>query len=678
MIRSAASVRALPMLLLVITALPMALRTQGQTSTIRFNDVVKGGVAMIGNSHYLQSSDFDIPDPSIVNDVDGDPSTSISTSADLILPANSTIVYAYLTVETGFESTPGDMTSVKFRVPGGAYITLTNASTQFLAVRSVNDPGTRKYRQMIFDVTALAPASGYVSVAGGGAAGRYFVADPTPNYPVDQRTNMGGWSLIVVYRNASSINRSVVVADGWRFFDSNGESVDTDIPNVRMPNSGTVTATVGLTGTYGDPALAGYCPGCTDYLSFGIAGGALTDLADPVAGTTTDVLNSTIGWAPNNDVSTDGGPAISGNYTARAPSSGFTPANYAPVGSQGSAQYDSDIFSASGLLPADGSLRTVRLRQRSVGSDWLVSGSYFISVETVVANLELGIAPATIVDGGTATYTYTINNSFPGAIDQTGLSFTNTLPAGIVIAPVPNAMISCGGTLAAAAGSNQVVVSGVDLNNGQSCTITVDVTNVAGQVNPDCSGLPLAFTNGVGDFSGSNNLATSVGSICLEVVVDPCDAIASGNPDNDGDTVADLCDLDDDNDGIPDTAEGGDALDTDGDGVANRFDLDSDNDGIYDCVESGSAQAFTAGVLNGAVTANGIPVSVDANANNVVDYTIRDSDADGTIDSRELDADGDGCPDVIEAGYTDANSDGRLGNAPLTVNGNGVVTSGNN
>ena len=153
--------------------------------------------------------------------------------------------------------------------------------------------------------------------------------------------------------------------------------------------------------------------------------------------------------------------------------------------------------------------------------------------------------------------------------------------------------------------------------------------------------------------------------------------VIAGN-DNDADGLCDNVDLDDDNDGIPDTAEGGAALDTDGDGVPNRFDLDSDNDGIYDCVESGSAQAFTAGVLNGAITANGIPVSVDANANNVVDYTIRDSDADGTIDSLELDADADGCNDVIEAGYTDANSDGRLGPAPLTVDARGVVTSGNN
>ncbi len=151
--------------------------------------------------------------------------------------------------------------------------------------------------------------------------------------------------------------------------------------------------------------------------------------------------------------------------------------------------------------------------------------------------------------------------------------------------------------------------------------------------------------------------------------------VIAGN-DNDADGLCDNVDLDDDNDGLLDVTEGGAALDTDGDGVPNRFDLDSDNDGIYDCVESGSGQAFTAGVLNGGITANGIPVSVDANANNVVDYTIRDSDGDGTIDSLELDADADGCNDVIEAGYTDANSDGRLGPAPLTVNARGVVTSG--
>ena len=119
------------------------------------------------------------------------------------------------------------------------------------------------------------------------------------------------------------------------------------------------------------------------------------------------------------------------------------------------------------------------------------------------------------------------------------------------------------------------------------------------------------------------------------------------------------------------------SLDTDGDGVPNILDLDSDNDGIYDVVEAGSDQPFTNGILDGAVTANGIPVSVDTDANDVIDYILADSDGDGSIDAVELDSDNDGCFDVIEAGYTDADSDGALGPAPLTVNaGNGLVTSG--
>ena len=112
--------------------------------------------------------------------------------------------------------------------------------------------------------------------------------------------------------------------------------------------------------------------------------------------------------------------------------------------------------------------------------------------------------------------------------------------------------------------------------------------------------------------------------------------------------------------------------------MPNRFDLDSDNDGIYDCVESGVNAPQTGGVLNGATTPNGIPVAADTNGDGTIDYTVKDSDVDATIDSCELDADADGCTDVIEAGYTDANGDGRLGPAPLTVNSNGIVTSGNN
>lgn len=118
-----------------------------------------------------------------------------------------------------------------------------------------------------------------------------------------------------------------------------------------------------------------------------------------------------------------------------------------------------------------------------------------------------------------------------------------------------------------------------------------------------------------------------------------------------------------------------DGLDTDGDGVPDYRDLDSDNDGIYDCVESGSDQAHTNGVLDGAVTTNGLPVSVDLDDDHVIDYVLADNNGDLDHDSVDWDSDSDGCPDVLEGAFSDDDADGYLGDSPVTVDAFGVVTS---
>ena len=210
--------------------------------------------------------------------------------------------------------------------------------------------------------------------------------------------------------------------------------------------------------------------------------------------------------------------------------------------------------------------------------------------------------------------------------------------------------------------------------------------------------------------------------------------------DNDGDGISDSADLDSDNDGILDIVESGgndpygdadgdgilnwmdtvddatpgdgsltnytdadsngipDVYDTDGDGVPNHFDLDSDNDGIYDLVESGQldpannvADVDNDGVIDaanaGTVGANGLFNNLeDGPESGNLTNPAADSDNDGIPDSNELNADGDGCNDVLEAGFTtpvelaDPDGNGQLGNgvfgAGLTVDANGRVTSG--
>ena len=179
-----------------------------------------------------------------------------------------------------------------------------------------------------------------------------------------------------------------------------------------------------------------------------------------------------------------------------------------------------------------------------------------------------------------------------------------------------------------------------------------------------------------------------------------------------------MLDLDSDNDGIPDVVEAygvdtnGDAkidnfTDTDGDGLSqnvdgnntgayntgqglarpdfdgdtypNYIDLDSDNDGIPDIREVGAVDATNNGLVDGFTDANAdglhdsyinagalLITGTDGNADGRADtYPNKNVDYDAKPNPFDLDADGDGIADVIEAGLPDANlngiADGALG-----------------
>jgi len=53
---------------------------------------------------------------------------------------------------------------------------------------------------------------------------------------------------------------------------------------------------------------------------------------------------------------------------------------------------------------------------------------------------------------------------------------------------------------------------------------------------------------------------------------------------------------------------------------------------------------------------------------------LSDIDANDKYDAYDLDSDADGCFDTIEAGFTDPDADGILGNSPVSINGDAVVT----
>ena len=89
---------------------------------------------------------------------------------------------------------------------------------------------------------------------------------------------------------------------------------------------------------------------------------------------------------------------------------------------------------------------------------------------------------STIFLNGTTSLTFTINN--PNAVALTGVSFSDTLPSGLVVA-TPNGLSgSCGaGTIVAAAGSSSISLSGGTMPANGNCVFSVGVTGRTTGVN---------------------------------------------------------------------------------------------------------------------------------------------------------------------------------------------------
>ncbi|KGL58802.1 hypothetical protein PHEL85_3072 [Polaribacter sp. Hel1_85] len=125
-------------------------------------------------------------------------------------------------------------------------------------------------------------------------------------------------------------------------------------------------------------------------------------------------------------------------------------------------------------------------------------------------------------------------------------------------------------------------------------------------------------------------------STCTATEVANC-PLGVSQTDKDGDSIPDMDDIDDDNDGILDTLESN----------GNNPDGDEDGDGIPNFKDN------TDGTLG-----NGSPGTDYTDTNNDGIPDVYDFDDDGISNHLDLDADNDGIYDILEAGGTDSNNNG--------------------
>ncbi|MBI4751529.1 MAG: DUF11 domain-containing protein [Acidobacteria bacterium] len=229
-------------------------------------------------------------------------------------------------------------------------------------------------------------------------------------------------------------------------------------PNI--PINGTTTLTFTLTNSNPSDALTGVA--FTDTLPAGLQVASTPNVVGACSGTVTAVAGS-------NSISLSGGTiAASGNCTISVNVTGTTEGVKNNV--------TGTVSSTNG------------------GTGNTASASLIVALPPTIGK---AFGALTIPLGGTTTLTFSISN--PNTTQTlNGISFTDLLPAGLVVATPPNISAVCSGTVTAVAGSSTISLSGGSLTAGNSCTIQVNVTGVAAGVQNNTTGNIQSTQGGTG------------------------------------------------------------------------------------------------------------------------------------------------------------------------------------
>ena len=328
-------------------------------------------------------------------DVDGDPATFDSSSADLTLPAGARVLFAGLYYGGRLAAgqggspapNPGARNTVLFRAPG-------DAGYRSLTASQVDDSSTQY--QGFVNVTGIVDAAG---------PGSYTTANVQLGTGLSD-SGSGGWALVVAYGDAAAPSRNLSVFDGMQTVTGNG-TVTIPLSGFQTPLSGPVTSTVGIVTYEGDLGTTGDGAQIQGAAGFTALSNAVNPGPPATSASNSNVFNSTISNA---------GALV----TTRTPSF------------QNNLGYDADLFSTTGVLGNNQSSTQVRL---STSGDAYQPGVVTIATDLYAPRITATktVAPTTASLGETLTYTVNVQNT--GQDGAIGTTFSDLIPQGAVFVP---------------------------------------------------------------------------------------------------------------------------------------------------------------------------------------------------------------------------------------------------
>ncbi|MFT6045144.1 MAG: hypothetical protein ACI9WC_000843 [Arenicella sp.] len=279
-------------------------------------------------------------------------------------------------------------------------------------------------------------------------------------------------------------------------------------------------------------------------------------------------------------------------------------------------------FSVDLLIPSSAVLGTFSSTSNQLTENSLTANGPAIASITISPTpptFTKVFTPNSVVTDQVSVLRFTIDNS-ASAVAATALTFTDNLPAGLVVSPSAMVISTCsGGTVTAMLGSSVINLTGSSAAASATCNISVNVQSALGGVFVNTSDELTSSAGNSGTASATLTVDDDIDNDTIPNAVNNCPNDANiSQADLDNDNLGDACDNDSDNDQMPDDYEIANGLDPfnsfdqqgdpDGDGFSNLeeflfgtdpniADLDENNNGVPDSVDQYRMRAIVPNIL---------------------------------------------------------------------------------